>query len=97
MTLEVADVLERVRREELDEVGVGCCKHVTSITESALDGGREEGGRRRREEERTEGGGRREEGGGRDRGRREGGRSEGGGGRREERGRETVVLKLNKT
>ncbi len=31
--LEVADVLKCVRGEELDEIRVGCSKHVTAIAE----------------------------------------------------------------
>lgn len=42
VSLEVANVLKGVRREELDEVGVGSSKHMAAIAEGTLCG--EKGG-----------------------------------------------------
>ena len=36
MPLEVANVLKGEGREELDEIGVGSCKHVATIAEGTL-------------------------------------------------------------
>ena len=39
VSLEVANVLEGVGGEDLDEVGVGCGKHVATIAEGTLQEG----------------------------------------------------------
>ena len=36
VSLEIANVLKGVGREELDEIGVGSCKHVATIAEGTL-------------------------------------------------------------
>jgi hypothetical protein len=36
MALQVPNVLESERGEELDEIGIGRCKHLPTITETAL-------------------------------------------------------------
>ena len=42
--LEVADVLKGVGGEDLDEVGVGCGKHVATVAEGTLQWGGGGGG-----------------------------------------------------